>query len=126
MDPVRPCSVMFRHLTFPDPPIIASSPPNGRVSEGQPLNLTCTQARASISWYKQGSDKPIAHGQELTIQEASSSHEGTYYCASENGSKGSIYVSVISEYPHKCKNIFVCSLTLWPDFNVACDEEYKQ
>ena len=86
-----------------------SSPPNGTVSAGQPLKLRCAQARASISWYKQGSDKPIAHGQELTIREASSSHEGTYYCASENGSKGSIYVSVISEYLKK-KKMCICVL----------------
>ena len=100
---------MFRHLTFLGPPIIVSSPPNGTVSAGQPLKLRCAQARASISWYKQGSDKPIAHGQELTIREASSNHEGTYYCASDNGSKGSIYVSVISEYLKK-KNIYISVL----------------
>ena len=99
---------MFHHLTFPGRPIIVSSPPNGTVSAGQPLKLICTKARASILWYKQGSDKPIAHGQELTIPEASSSHEGTYYCASENGSKGSIYVSVISECLKMSKDILVC------------------
>ncbi|XP_067028370.1 uncharacterized protein [Acropora muricata] len=82
--------------TKASPPIIVSSLPNGTVSAGQPLKLRCAQARASISWYKQGSDKPIAHGQELTIREASSSHEGTYYCAPENGSESSIYVSVIT------------------------------
>ncbi|XP_074611085.1 uncharacterized protein LOC141865674 [Acropora palmata] len=89
-------SSFVKFKTKASPPIIVSSPPNGTVSAGQPLKLRCAQARASISWYKQGSDKPIAHGQELTIREASSSHEGTYYCASENGSKGSIYVSVIT------------------------------
>ena len=99
---------MFHHLTFPGPPIIVSSPPNGTVSVGQPLKLKCVQARASILWYKRGSNKSIAHGQELTIREASSGHEGTYYCASENGSKGSIHVSVISECLKMSKDILVC------------------
>ncbi|XP_068676743.1 hemicentin-1-like isoform X2 [Montipora foliosa] len=77
------------------PPIIVPSAPNSKVIAGQSITLKCTHSRGDVLWYKQGSDEPFANGQELTLHEVSSNDEGTYYCASQNGPKGSIKVFVI-------------------------------
>ncbi|XP_068677067.1 hemicentin-1-like [Montipora foliosa] len=77
------------------PPIIVPSAPNSKVIAGQSITLKCTHSRGDVLWYKQGSDEPFATGQELTLPEVSSNDEGTYYCASQNGPKGSIKVFVI-------------------------------
>lgn len=77
------------------PPIIVPSAPNSKVIAGRSITLKCTHSRGDVLWYKQGSDKSIETGQELTLPEVSSKDEGTYYCASQNGLKGSIKVFVI-------------------------------
>ncbi|XP_068726577.1 uncharacterized protein [Montipora capricornis] len=77
------------------PLIIVPSAPNSKVIAGQSITLKCTHSRGDVLWYKQGSDEPFANGQELTLHEVSSNDEGTYYCASQNGPKGSIKVFVI-------------------------------
>lgn len=90
--------INFLSPVFQGPPIIVPSAPNSKVIAGRSITLKCTHSRGDVLWYKQGSDKSIETGQELTLPEVSSKDEGTYYCASQNGLKGSIKVFVIGEF----------------------------
>lgn len=81
--------------TQKSPPNIVSSAPNNKVIAGQSITLRCGHSHQNVSWYKEGSDVPLARGQKLTIHDASPKDEGTYYCAAGHGPRGSLKVLVI-------------------------------
>lgn len=83
------------YCSWPGPPNIVSSAPNDKVIAGQSITLRCGHSHQNVSWYKEGSDVPLARGQKLTIHDASPKDEGTYYCATGHGPRGSLKVLVI-------------------------------
>ena len=78
-----------------------SSSPNSTVIAGHSITLWCKSSHQNISWYKEGSDTPMAKGNNLTIYDATVIDEGTYYCAEEpDGPRGSLKVLVIGRSVH--------------------------
>ena len=75
------------------PPVIVSSPPNGKVKAGRSITLKCNHQ--DIDWYKEGSAESLGNKSSLTIRNASAKDEGTYHCAVKNGPKTSQKVIVI-------------------------------
>ena len=75
------------------PPVIVSSPPNGKVKAGRSITLKCNHQ--DIDWYKEGSAESLGNKSSLTIRNASAKDEGTYQCAVKNGPKTSQKVIVI-------------------------------
>lgn len=87
-------SSYFTSLKTKDsPPVIVSSPPNGKVRAGRSITLKCNHQ--DIDWYKEGSDESLGNKSSLTIRNASAKDEGTYQCAVKNGPKTSQKVIVI-------------------------------
>jgi len=79
-------------------PIIVTSTQNAKVIAGHPITLQCGQSHQEITWYKDESAIPLARGQAYSIGIAKAEHEGTYYCAVDNGPRGSVKVVVIGKF----------------------------
>jgi len=74
-----------------------TSKQNAKVIAGHSLTLQCGQSHQEITWYKDESDTPLARGQAYSINVATSADEGMYYCAVDNGPRGSVKVLVIGK-----------------------------
>ena len=79
-----------------------TSTQNAKVVAGHSIALQCEQSRQEITWYKDESAIPLAHGHVYSIDVATAADEGTYYCAVDNEPRGSVEVLVIG----KCANYY--------------------
>ena len=77
-----------------------TSTQNAEVIAGRSITLQCGQSHQEITWYKDQTANPLARGRAYSIDTATQSDEGTYYCAVDNGPRGSVKVLVIG----KCAN----------------------
>ena len=79
-----------------------TSTQNAKVIAGHSITLQCGQSYQSyqeITWYKDESAIPLARGQAyFKIDIATAADEGMYYCAIDNGPRGSVKVLVIGKF----------------------------
>ncbi|XP_059901308.1 sialoadhesin-like [Gadus macrocephalus] len=94
------------HMKYGPKHTSVCSNPSGEIEEGSSVTLSCSSdanPAATYTWFKEHEDSVKETGQNYTITNITSEHEGNYYCQAHNaiGHHDSTFLFIQSNYSFK-------------------------